>query len=201
VSERFIELLDATGAVIQASLLDGLKPSDLTLIEREWWPHRLDILVEIRRKNAPVPESLHWDWSKKARELELLEADGFGIVCEGKWQGAMLTKSARYFARLEGDAGKPLVYIDYLEVAPWNWNLSPVGQTAKTRGVGSVLFREAVRYSDSQGFHGRVGLHSLPQSVGFYGGPCQMTSLGPDASKQDLVYFELSRERASTFLN
>lgn len=201
MSERFIELLDAAGALIRASLLDGLKPSDLTLIEREWWPHRLDILVEIRRKNATAPESLHWDWSKKARELELLEADGFGVVFDGKWQGAMLTKSARYFARLGGDAGKPIVYIDYLEVAPWNWNLSAIGQAPKIKGVGSVLFREAVRYSDSQGFHGRVGLHSLPQSVGFYGGPCQMRSLGPDASKQDLLYFELSRERASTFLN
>lgn len=201
MSERTVELLDVTGAVIKASLLDGLKPADLTLIERQWWPYRLNMVFEILKNNAPRPESLHWDWSMKARELELLEADGFGIVMDGKWQGAMLTKSARYFARLGADTGKPIVYIDYLEVAPWNWNLKAIGKRGMIKGVGSVLFREAVVFSENQGFHGRIGLHSLPQSVGFYGGACRMTPLGPDPAKHDLIYFELSREDAKEFLN
>lgn len=201
MSEKTVELLDATGQVIKASLLDGLKPADLTLIERQWWPFRLNMVFELLKHNAPRPESLHWDWGKKARELELLEAAGFGIVHDGKWQGAMLTKSARHFARLGPDVGKPIVYIDYLEVAPWNWTIKEIRQKGTMKGVGSVLFREAVIFSEDQGFHGRVGLHSLPQSVGFYGGPCQMTSLGPDTAKQELIYFELSRENAKVFLN
>ena len=72
---------------------------------------------------ADWPESLHWNWSEKAYELKLLAASGFGILCEKEWQGVMLTKTAPYSARLPEDKGKPLVYVDYLETAPWNWRV------------------------------------------------------------------------------
>ena len=45
-----------------------------------------------------------------------------------EWQGAMLTKSGTHFSQLGEDRGKPLVYIDFLEVAPWNWTIPGIGQ-------------------------------------------------------------------------
>ncbi|MFO0911884.1 MAG: hypothetical protein U0795_02920 [Pirellulales bacterium] len=157
-------------AIIEAHLVDGLKPSDLQLVEREWGPvrsqfaqHLLSRGIERRR----WPESLHWDWGKKAPELKLLEASGFGVVYGDRWQGVMLTKTVSHAARLAVQRGKPLVYVDFLEAAPWNWNVVALERQGELRGVGSLLFRKAVVQSKEEGFRGRVGLHGLPQAHGF----------------------------------
>ena len=111
----------------------------------------------------------------------------------------MLTKTASYVSRL--DKGKPLVYVDYLESAPWNWPIPVLSQAGEFRGVGAVLFFVAVKQSEQEGFHGRVGLHALPQAVPFYAGQsCRMTGLGNDPNKLGLPYFELSREEAAKTL-
>ncbi|MBX3394283.1 MAG: hypothetical protein KF841_02830 [Phycisphaerae bacterium] len=113
----------------------------------------------------------------------------------------MLTKTASHFARLAEDKGKPLVYIDYLEAAPWNWRVQPLGLERRYKGVGSILFREAVKQSFDEGFHGRVGLHALPQADTYYEKVCGMTAVGRDPKKQNLLYFEFSRGRAQKFLD
>jgi hypothetical protein len=122
------------------------------------------------------------------------------IEYEGATQGVMLTKLASYVSQLE--TGKPLVYIDYLESAPWNWNIQELTQLSEFRGVGSVLFYTAVMQSEQEGFHGRVGLHALPQAESFYAGKiCRMTKIGPDPNKQNLPYYELSRAEAAKHLS
>jgi hypothetical protein len=188
---------------VDASLLDGMAPQDLLLVEREWLAERSLVAQELLRagvERAKWPQSLHWNWNKKAPQLTLLESSGFSIVYENQWQGVMLTKSASYFARLGADKGKPLVYIDFLEIAPWNWVIPEIGRVGRFRMVGSTLFWRAVKQSDEEGFHGRVGLHALPQSESFYERGCGMTPVGRDASKQNLLYFELSREDAQRHL-
>jgi hypothetical protein len=35
-------------------------------------------------------------------------------------------------------------------------------------GIGTLLMRTAVQVSYDEGFHGRIGLHALPQGRGFY---------------------------------
>ena len=107
-----------------------------------------------------------------------------------------MTKTTPYVERLGIDRGRPLLYIDYLEVAPWNWRIPEIGRDGQFRGVGSALFWNAVQQSREEGFHGRVGLHALPQAEPFYQDGCHMTPLGRDAAKQDLLYFELSRQEA-----
>jgi hypothetical protein len=67
-------------------------------------------------------------------------------------------------------------------------------------GQAPSIARAAVRLSRDEGFHGRVGLHSLPQAEAFYRDTCLMASLGADASCQDLPYYELTREKAAEFL-
>ena len=110
-----------------------------------------------------------------------------------------MTKTTPYVARLDADRGRPLLYIDYLEVAPWNWRIPEIARDGQFRGIGSVLFWHAVQQSREEGFHGRVGLHALPQAEAFYEVGCHMTPIGRDAAKQDLHYFELSQERAERF--
>lgn len=191
------------GAFVEATLHRGLEPKDLLLIERQWGPARVEIFNALLARSVPRsawPQSLHWDWLQKAPELRLLEASGFGILCDQSWQGAMLTKTASHSARLDEDHGKPLVYIDYLETAPWNWRVQPIGLEGRYKAVGSLLFREAVVQSHEEGFHGRVGLHALPQASRFYQRDCRMTSLGLDRRKENLQYFELARAQAQAFL-
>ena len=111
-----------------------------------------------------------------------------------------MTKTTPYVAQMDIDRGRPLLYIDYLEVAPWNWRIPEIGRDGRFRGVGSALFWNAVQQSLEEGFQGRVGLHALPQAEAFYRDGCHMTPLGRDAAKQNLLYFELSRQQAERLI-
>jgi hypothetical protein len=188
---------------VDATLFDNMAAADLLVVENEWSAERSLIMQELLQSAVPRsqwPQSLHWNWRRKAPELRLLECSGFGVVCEQSWQGVMLTKTASYAARLKPDRGKPLVYIDFLEVAPWNWAIPELGRIGRFRSVGSVLFWRAVKQSEEEGFRGRVGLHALPQAEQFYERACGMTPLGRDPSKENLSYFELTSEQASELL-
>ena len=190
-------------ASVDGRLFEGMKPQDLVIVEREWGPERSTLMQELLGSGiarSDWPQSLHWDWSRKAPELKLLESTGFGITSEGRWQGVMLTKSASHVAMLKEEKGKPLVYIDYLEVAPWNWRIPELGREGVFRSVGSVLFWRAVKQSKEEGFHGRVGLHALPQAESFYEKGFGMVPLERDPQKQNLLYFELSRQQAESLL-
>ena len=203
MSFRVIQLLEPPeNKLVEAKLIDTLKPHDLELVERAWTPERDRLLREYLLRGIDrraYPQSLHWRWDKKARHLRELQARATGILVGDAWQGVMLTKSATQFARLQPDRGKPLVYIDYIEAAPWNLNLPDIGQQRRYRGVGPVLVREAILQSQREGFHGRLGLHSLPQSEHFYTG-CGMTGVERDAAKQNLLYFEMTREAATRYM-
>lgn len=191
------------GEFVEATLLHGLTPKDLLVVERAWAGERARLIAELLKRGTPRPDwpqSVHWDWSRKAPDLQFLEATGYGIVFEDEWQGVMLTKTAACVAQLKDDAGKPLVYVDFLEAAPWNWRIAPLDQVSRFKGVGPLLFREAVNQSMQEEFQGRVGLHSLPQAESFYEGACGMTRVGPDPKKQNLVYFEFTRQQAQRFL-
>ena len=108
----------------------------------------------------------------------------------------MLIREAGYEARREPDRGQPLVYIDYLESAPWNLQFVT---TPQYLGVGQMLVREATRRSVEIGFRGRVGLHSLPQVVSFCERKCGFLGCGPDSEYHGLVYFEFTAERGAAF--
>ena len=79
---------------------------------------------------ACVSASL-WVLNLPPASLRLLECTGFGIVCEQNWHGLMLTRTASYFAQLAPDDGKPLVYIDFLEIAAWNWVVPELGREGR----------------------------------------------------------------------
>lgn len=195
--------LRADGRFVDAALLEGMAPADLLVVENEWSPERSAVLQELLKAGVPRPkwpQSLTWDWRKKAPLLTLLETSGFGIVQGGLWQGVILTKASTAFARLSPDKGKPLIYVDFLEIAPRNWTIPEIGRVGQFRAIGSTLFWRAVTQSEEEGFHGRVGLHSLPQAESFYEKVCGMAPVERDPSKQNLLYFELTRDQARRYL-
>ena len=51
-----------------------------------------------------------------------------------------------------------------------------------------------------EGFKGRIGLHALPQSEGFYASKIGMTDMGKDPGYHDLRYFEMTAEQAENFI-
>ena len=88
--------------------------------------------------------------------------------------------------------------MEYVENAPWN--RKELFDPPRYRGVGSVLIRAAVALSEDQEFHGRIGLHSLPQANSFYANTCGMTDLGTDPGYHDLRYFEMTSKQARVFI-
>jgi hypothetical protein len=197
-----IYLLDVTtGQSVEAELRDAIEQAQLVDWQTKWQPMLFGVLQELARNGVPQthwPQSWHWNWEKKtARVQGLLAFRGLSVVAHGETQGLAqvdLTKSGRE----PSQRGKPLVYLDYLEVAPWN--RPELGMPPRLRGVGTALVSAVVELSVDEGFKGRIGLHSLPQADDFYRKRCGMTDLGPDPAYQNLRYFEMTAEQARAFL-
>jgi hypothetical protein len=183
--------------LVEAELIDELSKDDLVRAHLEWAPVRLEALKRLREAKRPWPEHWHWDWSKKAGMLDLLAYRCMGIECRGAVQGLMMLSTLAAKGRLAGQEGKAVLYIEFLETAPWN--LRDLVGTPQLLGVGIRLLEAAIIFSEEEGFCGRIGLHSLPQSDDFY--RKYMTDLGPDSNQsQGLRYFEMSAEQVRYFM-
>jgi hypothetical protein len=186
-------------ALVDAVLHTELTPRVLVDAEKEWGPIRRETARKLHSAGRfkEVPEHFHWDWERKSQKLQLLTYRCCGIECDGKFQGLLMIMLTGKHAKLDPDAGKALVYVNYLESAPWN--LAAMVDSPLYRGIGPVLMRTAVQLSYDEGFHGRIGLHALPQSEGFYRNDCEMHCCGPDATFEDLPYYEMTRAIAARF--
>jgi hypothetical protein len=123
----------------------------------------------------------------------------FGIKAEDVWQGLLLGCCVGHVSRLE-PRGRDLVYVDFVESAPWNWDLPTAGRIARLKGVGVQLLEMAIQWSLDLDLEGRVGLHALPQADSFYRDICKMTDLGPDSRYKSLRYFEFTARQALDYL-
>lgn len=191
----------ASGQDVQAELRDAIGQAQLDDWQGKWQPVLFGVLQELARRGVPHtawPQSWHWNWARKTAQVQgLLAFRGFSVLAQGETQGLAqvdLTKSCREPSQI----GRPLVYLDYLEVAPWN--RPELGGTPRLRGVGTALVSAAVALSSEEGFKGRLGLHSLPQADDFYRRRCGMTDLGSDPAYQNLRYFEMTTDQARVFL-
>jgi hypothetical protein len=200
-AQEVVEIIDRqTGKSVSATLHLGLDELELIDVEIDWAPVRLQALRDLRAKRVTtIPQHVHWNWAVKAvKHSNLIAYRSFGIEADGKMQGLMMMLLAGKTARLAPDIGRPLVYIDFVETAPWNakeFTASPI-----YKGVGVRLVQAAARLSVDEGFKGRVGLHSLPQSRQFYTVACEMHALGPDSGYHNLEYFELTVSKAADLL-
>ena len=187
----------ASGQLVAAELRDAIEAPQLEDWQKHWRPTLFDALRALQEKGVSArdwPQGWRWDWNDKIASVEgLLAYRGFSVVAAGVTQGLAQVELTRT-ARAPGQEGKPLVYVNYLETAPWNRR--DLGFRPTYRGVGSALLAAAVSLSMDEDFKGRIGLHSLHQADEFYVRK-GMTSLGPDPK---LTYFEMDAERARAFL-
>ena len=193
-SRRQVKLIDthASGRpLVLAELYRDYPTNQLDGIETLWADAREAAAVS---GLAPLEHS-HWDWRNKADSVEEGRHMLIAVECDGNVQGLM---AVLRFPR-PGNLGEgPVVYVDYLESAPWNLKSST--SSPRFVGVGTILIADAVRLSREIGLEGRVGLHSLPQAESFYSGRCRMTKVGPDPDYYDLTYFEYTGQQASDWL-
>jgi hypothetical protein len=83
---------------------------------------------------------------------------------EGDAQALMLVR-AQHTVRCDAGQRGPLLYVGFLEVAPWN---KEDAVPRVLRGVGPTMLRLACYLSAAQGCNGRIGLHSVEAAEGFY---------------------------------
>lgn len=173
----------------------------LDAIERQWNTDRLRLASELTAVGEAL-ENAHWDWRNKARRQPHWHTL-VTIEYEGQVQGVMASENFLRPSVLM--PGSWVLYIDFLEVAPWNHRVP----SARDRGVvreplfrrvGTLLIGEAIRTSMGVAASGRVGLHALPQAEEFYVRQCGMTRVGPDPHYYGLVYFEYSEGVAQRHL-
>lgn len=145
--------------------------------------------------NANVQDA-HWDWVGKAKvAASMLGQETFVIEC-CETQGLMLV-DLNEFARLDMQKGRELIYVELLATAPWNRHKFVT--SPRYKGVGRILIATAISLSIDSGFHGRLGLHSLPQSESWYREEAGFTDLGLDGPKR-MHYFEVTADQAKAFL-
>jgi hypothetical protein len=202
-----VEIKDnSTGELVQAHLFDAITVEHFTETHEEWRPivraAASKLAASTTAANIDIPGHFHWDWRRKEGQLNLLAIHFYGIEHLGKLQGMMKLESVGHVCRLPAQQGKPLIYIDYFEVAPWNVKqiMAPLGKPTKYSSVGTRLFEAAVRLSIEEGFKGRVALHSLSASERFYLEVCKMTPVGRDSGKQNLLWCEFTPEQAQNFI-
>lgn len=193
----------SSGLLVPAELHDYISEKNLLDWHGHWRPEvsrRLGSLVAQGVPQSQWPESWHWEWPAKLQQVQdLLAYKSACITCQGMTQGMMSIKVAGHRGRLPTSNGKDIAYVDYLEVAPWNWVDSRF-PSPRYGQIGTVLVAAAIQISQAESLKGSVGLHSLPQSIGFYE-RCGFKNLGPDSMyKGNLSYLEITSEEAEAFL-
>jgi hypothetical protein len=193
----------ATGTLVSAYLIVGVTAAEVASAEARWRPFLREAIQRLREQSTEGqgawPEHAHWDWSRKLRRVE--GRSGYhliGIECGGDVQALMLAEAERHRSRLPEQHGRPVVYVEYLATAPWNDRT--VTQEPRFGLTGRTLMAAAIEVSELLGYHGRLGLHALPQAEEFYRRVCGMTDLGVDESVEGLRYFEMTTAQAEAFL-
>ena len=198
-----VGLFDVAGnRMVDAELWDAIAEKNLADWEAEWIPELFKLLQALNRKGVERrfwPQSRHWDWRDKMKAIEgRLANQSFSIVCQDMTQ-AMMTTDVTKRAQIASQKNDHLVYVDFLEAAPWNRS-EMTQMPPRFSGAGSILILAAIEQSKMEGFRGRIGLHSLPQANDFYANKVGMTDLGQDAAYQNLRYFEMTPEQAEAFI-
>ncbi|MBA4016208.1 MAG: GNAT family N-acetyltransferase [Pirellula sp.] len=185
----------STDEAVDAVLTSGIGASQVLDTENSWKAWREERYA--RNPELKKDESDSWNWDEIAKSIEgQLGFPAFSLTCEGKTQGLMVLKDGG-LATLPSQKDKSLIYVALVAAAPWNRRkLTP---TPLFTGVGSTMINVAVQTSLDFDYDGRIGLHSLPQSEGFYRDKCGMTDCGIDPKKH-LRYFEMTEEQARTFI-
>lgn len=199
--------------VRQIDLVEDLEKKHLEFVRREWAPRLMDSRARaiIAYKSLPstkqddeawqekqskfgAPDS-HWDWDEKNQSMLGSVHRMFALIDQEVVEALMRIDLSKA-SRVQPNPLAPIVYVDYLAVAPWN--RIAIQSQPRFKGFGTLLLGVAVSISIEEGMTGRCGLHSLKQSEGFYK-HVGMEDLGIDTAC-GMRYFEFSPEAATKFL-
>jgi hypothetical protein len=164
--------------VVDAEVVIDFPDSRFPDVEAAW---------DAERHQLVSAEHRHWDWLRKLGNPDYRYV---AVTLGTSVEGLMAVAKAPRPSRLT--AGVQALYVEFIEVAPWNAPQHPNGR--RFNWVGKSLLAAACRMSATAGFGGRVGLSSLPQAEGFYR-TCGMTECG---TSYTLVYFEYTEADAAT---
>jgi len=195
LQNRVVKIIDARTeirCVVDAILISDFPIDRIPGVEDRWGPVRQQLgdLAEAELEHA------HWDWRRKTEVGYASRHRIIAIEYEDDIQGLMSIENTGRSSRIS--PSEEVLYVDYIESAPWN--LRELCSQPCFLAIGTSLMMVAILISKEMGFNGRVGLHSLSQSLGFYQQRCGMTSLGQDRLYHSLEYFEYNLEQAQTWL-
>ena len=200
------------GKAFKIDLAEGLDTVHLDFMEAQWAPamKRQYDLTLLDFFQLPVSEQTlekeietlakfdvqdhHWVWRKKCAIAPGHKGRIFSLLNASEVEAAMMLlvgKSSRH-----PSTSLPLVYVDFVAIAPWN--RKAFQSPRRFRNLGTIMIGAAVELSRTLGWDGRCGLHSLPQSVGFYR-HIGMRDFGLDPAKPLLRYFEFDAPAAQKF--
>lgn len=189
-----------TGKFEPARVVREIDDENLADFDQCWRP-----MLERRRAEFANPlaaaagnaQDSHWDWFGKAKVARAaMGQETFAVECDGHTQGLMLVDLTR-FAKLDPQRGREVVYIELLAAAPWNRHLTV--PDPKYKGAGRILIATAISLSVDEGFEGRIGLHSLPQSESWYREEAGFSDVEFDHLKK-MRYFEMTAVQAAVFV-
>ena len=189
---RPVQLVDGqTEQLVDAELTRFQSPERLVDIEEAW---------ERGRDWQLFKPSTNIDWSWINKRASIVSGTGIlcDVTCQNEPQGAIKLDASPRRSRLNANAD--VIYVEYLESAPWNVRNTELMIVPRFYGVGRLLIAEAIFVSRDAGFGGRISLHSLPNAEQFYCRSCQFTEVGPDPAENNLVYFECTQPQAIALL-
>jgi hypothetical protein len=152
-----IQIVDcATKELVDAELFDEVTIDHFLETQREWRPLVVEAAKRLVKSGAPresIPRHFHWDWSTKESDLRVLAFAFFGVSCWDKLQGLMKLEVAGRSGRIASQKRKPLVYVDYLETAPWNIKplMEALGKSPQFAAIGTRLVEAAVLFAEERG--------------------------------------------------
>ena len=186
-----------TGSFEKASIYRGLDDANFQDFLKHWKPQLDKRAAEFSNWDEAAKgnvQDAHWDWVGKAKDEGVY--DSFAIECDGVTQGLMLVDIAPHFAKIESQRGRDICYIELISSAPWN--RPKFSDKPKYKGSGRILLATAISLSHELELKGRLGLHSLPESVSWYE-LLGLVNCGFDGAKK-MEYFELTEEGAALLL-
>jgi len=200
------------GKPLKIDLAEGLDTAHLDFMEAQWAPaiRRQYSLALLHFFQLPAAEQTadrlvetlgkfdvqdhHWKWRTKCAIAPGTKRRVFSLLNVGEVEAAMLLLSGE--TSRDPSTPLPLMYVDFVAIAPWNRKAIQTPQ--RFRHLGTVMIGAAVELSRTLGLDGRCGLHSLPQSEGFYR-RIGMRDFGLDAAYSSLRYFEFDAAAARNF--
>lgn len=193
-----------SGTFVAATFYEELTVDQMAEAEAQWKPVRNAAVKQLRSSGKAesdvraIIQHGHWDWVKKAKNVIAMSLTFrcFGIKLKDKWQGLATVDLGTHRAEVEPDRGKPIVYVEFLESAPWN--LETMVDDPQYGLIGKRLVEAAIHMSIAEEFRGRVGLLALPQAEGFYE-KCGMIRV-ESARRHGMSWFEMTQEGANEFI-